>query len=71
MIDQLGHFVFGFAILLPAAKGHVWASAVLLGLFRELEQMRSAFDYDWGMNRSVDILGWLAAGLLLQFAVVR
>ncbi len=69
MLDILGHVIFGLAILAPAAKGHVWASALLLGLFREAEQMRLAGDWSLGWNRLVDIAGWGAAGLILQLTV--
>ncbi len=66
MIDVLAHFIYSLAVLAPAAKGHIWFSAILLGLFREVEQMRLAGDWDLGQRRLVDIAGFAAAGLVLQ-----
>jgi hypothetical protein len=66
MLDVLGHLIYAFVVLLPASRGHVWLSAILLGLIRELEQMRASGDWNLGMNRLVDIAGFAAAGIALQ-----
>jgi hypothetical protein len=66
MIDFLGHVAYGLAVLLPAAFGHFWLAAIVLGLVRELEQMRAAGDWALGTNRLTDIAGFAVVGIILQ-----
>ena len=56
MWDQIAHVVVGFLILWPAARGHYWLSALLVGVVREVTQMQDKREYmgdpwDWGWGR--------------------
>ncbi len=41
LVDQTLHFVGAMLLLFPAIWGQFWASALLIGLLREVEQMRA------------------------------
>ena len=71
MWDQIAHVVAGFLVLWPAAHGHYWMSATLIGVVREVTQMedRRIFEghpWDWGWGRTTDVFFWFLGGLALE-----
>ena len=77
IVDQAAHAILGALVLWPAAYGALWASAGLVGLLREIEQMRVKRritdpwwkGWSWHWRRSLDVAGWILGGALLQWAI--
>lgn len=74
VLDQLLHMAYVMMVLFPIVAwpsyGGVALSAVLFALIREYEQYKN---WDWELllpwNRTLDVLSFLAGGLLLYFLV--
>ena len=77
VIDQAAHATLGALVLLPVVWGQLWAAALLIGLLRELEQMRAKRlvtarwweGWSWHWRRTLDVAGWMVGGGLLQWVV--
>jgi len=72
MLDQIAHVVVGILVLWPAAHGHYWMSALLVGVVREVTQMQDKKKYlgdpwDWGRGRWTDVAFWTLGGIVLQW----
>lgn len=68
VVDDLAHAALGFVVVTPVAWfAPPWAtalSAALVGLVRELEQMRASFDQSFGASRARDVAGFAVGGFL-------
>ena len=61
LVDQTAHLLGAMLLLCPAIWGHLWASALLIGLLREVEQIRAkakAFDESWSANYRTGTIGF-------------
>ncbi len=70
VVDQALHAILGALLLWPAAYGQLWLSAALVGLLREIEQMRAKRlvtarwweGWGWHWRRSLDVFFWGVGG---------
>ena len=71
LVDQTAHAAVALAVLWPAAKwGQFWLAAGLVGIGREIEQMRA--EGEWNLlsaRRWFDVAGWVIGGVILQVIV--
>ncbi|NIR03649.1 MAG: hypothetical protein GTN78_26225 [Gemmatimonadales bacterium] len=71
--DDFWHTLGGILVPLPALLGWPIFTAVAVGLLREIAQMQQkkkdlGHPWDWGLGRTIDMIGWLLGGIILQGA---
>ena len=70
LVDQTLHLLGAMLILAPSVWGQFWASALLIGAGRELEQIRAkGVGWSWHWRRTLDVAFWVVGGVVLQVAV--
>ena len=82
LVDQTAHVLVAMLLLLPSVWGQFWASALLIGLLRELEQIRKKRrqnreewrapkpgEWSWHWRRTLDVCFWVVGGGCLQWIV--